>query len=333
MRVVSQYIVGNNDAGPKAKIDIEQILKKSYNAKIFTNKIKNNSEKNIESKIKKILFSYRCLRTKEITIIQIPFTNKIKILNMAKRKIGLIHDIDGLRHNDKELLKREIDALNQYQGVIVHNNAMKNILIENGLKTKIAEMELFDYLVDEKFYIKENKFNKKEVKIAYPGNLEPNKAKFIYDLEDEKMNFNLFIYGNYLEHKKLKNKKIEYKGSFPTKTIVNNLEGDLGLVWSGELDEKDEENGEKGYTRFNTPHKLSCFLTAGMPVIVWEKSAVAPIVEKYNLGYKIKNIYDINKINFDDYDEKRRNAIIISKKLRDGYFTKTAVEKIMKGFI
>lgn len=330
MRVVSQYVVSNNDAGPKAKTDIEQILKSNYDAKVFTNKVKNNKEKNINNKIKKFLFSYKALNTNEITIIQIPFTNKIKILDLAKNKIGIIHDVNGIRYNNEELLKQEINAFNQYKGIIVHNDTMKDLLIEKGLKTDITEIELFDYLVDEEFYIKEKKFDKKNIKIAYPGNLEPNKAKFIYDLNETEMNFELCIYGNYLEREKIKNRKIVYKGSFPPNKIVNNLDEDLGLVWSGCLDEKDEKQGEKGYTKYNTPHKLSCFLTAGIPVIVWEKSAIAKIVEKYDIGYKINNVYDINKINFDDYDRKKENTINISKKLREGYFTKKAIEEMMK---
>ena len=154
MRVVSQYIVTNNDAGPKAKTDIEEILRKSYNAKIFTNKVRNNEENNVKSKIKKFIFSTLSLKSEEMTIIQIPFSNKIKILNMAKNKIGLIHDIDGLRYNNEKLLKEEINALNQYQGIIVHNDAMEKVLKDNGLTTKTEKIELFDYLVDDNFFIK-----------------------------------------------------------------------------------------------------------------------------------------------------------------------------------
>lgn len=245
MRVVSQYIVTNNDAGPKAKTDIEEILRKSYNAKIFTNKVRNNEENNVKSKIKKFIFSTLSLKSEEMTIIQIPFSNKIKILNMAKNKIGLIHDIDGLRYNNEKLLKEEINALNQYQGIIVHNDAMEKVLKDNGLTTKTEKIELFDYLVDDNFFIKERKFNKNDIKIAYPGNLEPNKASFLYNLDENRMNFRLSIYGNYLEKDKLKNNKIVYKGSFPPNVIIERLEEDLGLVWSGKIDESDIENGEK----------------------------------------------------------------------------------------
>ncbi len=330
MRVVSQYIVSNNDAGPKAKIDVEKLLKKNYNAKIYTNKVNNNQEKRFFSKIKKILFSYIHLRTNETTVIQIPYTNKCGILNLSKNKIGIIHDVNGLRYNDEKLLKEEIKAFNQYNGIIVHNDAMKNELIKNGLTTKTVELKLFDYLIDGDIQIKNEKFDAKNVRIAYPGNLEMNKAKFVYELEEKNMNFKLCLYGDYFEKEKLNNKKIEHKGSFSSEKLIENLNEDLGLVWSGKIDESDQENGEKGYTRYNMPHKLSCFLAAGIPVIVWEKSAAAQIIDEYNVGYKINNIYDINKIDFKDYDIKKENAIKISEKIRNGYFTQTAINDILK---
>lgn len=330
MRVISQYIVSNNDAGPKAKIDVEKLLRKNYNAKIYTNKINNNQEKRIFSKIKKFLFSYIHLKTNETTVIQIPYTNKCEILNLSKNKIGIIHDVNGLRYNDEKLLKEEIKAFNQYNGIIVHNDVMKNELIKNGLTTKTVELKLFDYLIDRDIQIKNEKFDAKNVRIAYPGNLEMNKAKFVYELEEENMNFKLCLYGDYLEKEKLNNKKIEHKGSFSSEKLIENLNADLGLVWSGKIDESDQENGEKGYTRYNMPHKLSCFLAAGIPVIVWEKSAAAQIIDEYNVGYKINNIYDINKIDFKDYDIKKENAIKISEKIRNGYFTQTAINDILK---
>lgn len=330
MRVVSQYIVGNNNAGPKAKIDIENILKRNYNAKIYTNKVNNDEEKRFFSKIKKFLFSCIHLNTNEITVIQIPFTNKSKILKLAKNKIGIIHDVDGLRFNDEKLLKEEIEIFNQYEYIIVHNEVMNNKLKENGLTTKTIELKLFDYLVDENIQVKTRKMNEKNIRIAYPGNLEMNKAKFIYELEEQNMEFKLCLYGDYLEKEKLNNKKIEYRGSFSSEKLVENLNEDLGLVWSGEIDESDQEDGEKRYTKYNMPHKLSCFLATGIPVIVWEKSAAARIVDEYNLGYKISNIYDINKIDFGDYDIKKENAIKMSEKIKNGYFTKTAVNYILK---
>lgn len=328
MRVISQYIASENNAGPKAKVDIERILKKEYEAKIYTNKVKGLEEKKIKYKIKKLIFSKMHLRTSDITVIQIPFTNKKSILKLARNKIGIIHDIDGLRFNKKSLLQEEVEALNLYKVLIVHNNTMKKILTENGVNTPMVTLEIFDYLLKEcKPIYSQNENPLNELTIIYPGNLEPRKAKFLYSLEANKMNFKIAAYGPYYE--KNNNSKIIYKGSFSPDELPYKLEGTLGLVWSGEIDSSDEEINEKYYNKFNTPHKLSSFLAAGIPVIVWEKSAIAEIIDKYNVGYKINNIYEINNIDLNDYEEKKENAKKISRKIREGYFTKKAFLEAM----
>lgn len=331
MRVVSQYVANKNNAGPKAKIDIEKILKQYYNAKIYTNKV-NDFKPNFFSKIKKFFFSRNALKTNDFVVIQIPFSNKTEVLKLAKNKIGMIHDLDGIRFQNEKLLREEINCLNMYKYVIVHNEIMKEYLISKGLKVPAISIELFDYLVNEENEEKKEKrnFNSQNPIIAYPGNLEKRKAEFIYDLNEEKMNFKLLVYGNYFEKEDVNNKKIEYKGAFSPDVIPNKIEGDLGLVWSGMLDESDENLEEKAYNKYNIPHKLSCYLAAGMPVIVWQKAAASKIVDKYNIGYKINNLYDINKIDFYDYKEKKKNVEILSKKIKGGYFTKTALDKILK---
>ena len=329
MKVISQYIADVNNAGPKAKIDIERILKEVYNAEICTNKVKEFEEKEIQYKLKKILFFRKNLRTKESCVIQIPFTNRKNVLKAAKNKIGIIHDIDGLRYNNMSLLKKEVQALNSYKVLIVHNNTMKKFLIENGVLTPLVTLEIFDYLIKDGIPItnkNENLFI--EPTIIYPGNLEPRKAKFLYDLEDTKMKFNIAAYGPYYEENE--NKKIIHKGSFTPDELPYKLQGQLGLVWAGEIDDSDEDIGEKHYNKYNTPHKLSSFLVAGIPIIVWEKAAIAELIDKYNIGYKINNLYEINKLDFSDYEEKKRNASILSQKVIEGYFTKTAFEQVIE---
>ena len=79
MRVVSQYVANKNNVGPKAKIDIEKILKQNYNAQIYTNKV-NDFKPNFFSKIKKLFFSRNALKTNDFVIIQIPFSNKTEVL-------------------------------------------------------------------------------------------------------------------------------------------------------------------------------------------------------------------------------------------------------------
>lgn len=330
MKVISRYIVTNHDAGPKAKVDIENLLKKEYNAEIITYKIKSHRN-NIMDKMKKFIFCKRYLNTKDLVVIQFPFINSIKALSKAENKIGIVHDVEGIRYNDKEILNREITTLNSFKVLIVHNEKMKNYLIENGLTTKCVVLEFFDYLNDNANEAKKE-FNKDNIQIAYPGNWSKNKAKFLYDLDENKMNFRINVYGPNTENDKLSNKKVEYKGSYSPDMIVNKIEGDFGLVWSGDVDENDGNQGEKFYNRYNTPHKLSCFIAAGMPVIVWENAAISDVVKKYNIGYTINSIYDINNLDFSNYNDIKMNVTELSKKISNGYFTKKAMNTAISYF-
>ena len=66
-----------------------------------------------------------------------------------------------------------------------------------------------------------------------------------------------------------------------------------------------------------------------MPVIVWKKAAIAKFVEENNIGYLINNIYEINDIDYTIYDEKVKNVNIIKKRVKEGYYTKKVIEKII----
>lgn len=327
MRVVSQYITTVANAGPKAKIDVEKILKDNFEANIYTNKLLSENDNSIIHKFKKILFTIRALSTKEKVIIQHPFSKNKKMLNLSKNKIAFIHDLDGLRMNDDKLLQEEVEALNLFDCVIAHNAKMKEFLIENKVKTPIYVLELFDYITHEEENNKEREIDN-EIKIVYTGNIERDKAAFLYQLENEKMKFHINVYG--AKEEEILNKKIHYKGKKEANRLPNEMEGNVGLVWDGNIDESDENVGLKNYTKYNNPHKFSCYIAAGLPVIVWRKSAIADFVKKHNIGYVISNLYEINEIDFKDYDIKRNNVKELSKKVRAGYYTKNIIEQITK---
>ena len=326
MRVLSRYVASANDAGPKAKVDVERILKDEYNAKIYTYRMKSQNNTCFE-KIKKVLFGVSHCSKKDITLIQFPFLNLKWLYKNNKKIFVIIHDIGYFRTMDKKLLEKEIAILNMCQGVIVHNKSMQQFLIDHGLAIPTVILEFFDYLCDNNEVVSKMQ---KSVEIIYPGNWSKSKAEFLYQLEERKMKFNINVYGPNTDNDKLINEKISFKGSFKPDELIYNINGNVGLVWSGKLDESDANVGDKFYNLYNTPHKLSCFLAANIPVIVWEKSAIADVVKKYNIGYTISNIYDINNIDFSNYDEVAKNVAKLGKKIRNGYFTKRAISKALK---
>ena len=207
---------------------------------------------------------------------------------------------------------------------------MKKFLIDNGIKeSKIYVLDLFDYICDGELQVDRNRVtNIEEAKVVYAGNLSKEKSPFLHQLEENKMKFNIDVFGVGIDEDI--NKNILFKGKLHPEELPNKLTGNLGLVWDGCFDESDENVTFKNYTKFNNPHKLSCYMAAGLPVIVWEKAAIADFVKKNNIGYTISNIYDINNLDLADYEIKLKNALEIKEKVRNGYFTKTVMKEIIK---
>ena len=327
--VFSQYIKNNLNAGPKAKVDIEKILSTDFNFDTKTIYIDEETTTNIFKRILNLIYkkiyvdmNYEDI---ELALIQAPFTNKQWIMKKLKNKIVLIHDIEGLRNQDEKTLEDEINFYKSCDYIIVHNEVMKDFLVNKGIeKEKIYVIELFDYICEDT-ETKNRTLDEKNPIIVYTGNIE--KAKFINDLTPNDMKFKINFYGTNGEN--VTNKNIINKGAYLPDELPSKIEGNLGLVWDGAVDESDEDISFKKYTKYNNPHKLSCYISSGLPVIVWKKSAVAQFVEKYNIGYTISNIYEINKINLSDYNEKLDNVLKLKKKVQNGYFTKKVVKNIL----
>lgn len=339
IRVLTVKGNGEFTAGPKAPSDIIDILVREYNAKSVLLVNSNNF-------IKKVLYRLKILNTiilsklnKEILIMQFPMYETSKLLNNffmfsmkfinKDKTIVLIHDLDSIRGEDKILKQQELDRLNKVKYIISHNQKMTDYLKKENIKAEIFNLEIFDYLCDKKEkFERHNVIDPLNYSVIYAGNLNKIKSPFVHQLEENKLKFTLNLYGIGID--KDINSKLKYKGKFSPNELPDNLVGDLGLIWDGNFDESDEEKRYKMYTKYNNPHKLSCYVAAGIPVIAWEKAAIADFIKKYNIGYTVKNIYDINNLTFDDYEIKQKNISELQKKVRSGYFTKRVVSEILK---
>lgn len=334
----------NFNAGQKAPSDIVKIISDSFDS--YSSFIDNfNSEEffNNHNIIYRILCRYSFLkifaksrRKKEILLIQYPmeertnFLNKLFLFNMKflrkNKSIILIHDLDGIRYQNDTYLKQDIDRLNKVEYVIAHNDIMKERLIHDGVKSKIYTLKLFDYLCDYDNEIKDIPLDKNNPIVIYAGNLSSQKSPFIHELKNIK--FTLNLYGVGIDKDISKN--ILYKGKYPAEILPNKLVGNLGLIWDGKSDSSDSNIGMKNYTKYNNPHKLSCYIAAGLPVIVWEKSAISKFVKDNNIGYTIKEINDINKLDLTDYEIKKENVKKLQVKVRNGEYTKNVINEILK---
>lgn len=314
-----------NTASSKAKTDVNDILEsEDYQPIYFNTHI---------TRIKKLLFA-RILANKVISkvqnnyfIIQYPmyshYMTKLLLHKASKSNkaltIGLLHDVASLRNStvDHETLEDEISFFNSFAVLIAHNNKMKRWLEQNGTTTPIVSLDIFDYLNPQP--ILHPKFSGT---LIFAGNLE--KADFLQQV-NSKLSINLYGPNKANDYPD----NVVYKGIYSAEELPAHLEGSFGLVWDG--NSVDECNGPYGeYLKYNNPHKTSLYLSSGLPVIIWKKAAMADFILKNNLGLAVDSLNDVDeeiaKLTSDKYQQMLSNVAIIANKLRNGYFTKHAIE-------
>lgn len=336
--IVDKLLDLQNDAGFKARIDVINILKEEeYN--YVSIRYKKNSISDI------INLAYDTLKIDfekdSQIIIQYPLNEYIIkfLLKKAKTKnckvICFIHDIQTLRNSlAKDKVKKEIKMFNKFDYIISHNSIMTKWLRENGVTSKICDLHLFDYLASEN--INSDKDINDGFKIAYAtGRLGTSKSKFLLNIDclsDE--NNTYLLYGNIIDELKgkiLSMQHVEYLGAIAPDLISKNIDGHFGLIWdSGKVEECTGKFGF--YTRFNNPHKLSMYIAANLPVIAWNKSAIADFIIEKNIGFCIENLYDIKKRSSDltseEYNQMKENVKKISAEVRNGFYTKNVIQKL-----
>ncbi|MFN2457674.1 MAG: hypothetical protein ABR502_05690 [Chitinophagaceae bacterium] len=242
----------------------------------------------------------------------------IRLLRFRKsvKKICILSDIDGLRDDNKRLLETEVLFFRSADYFITHNDMMKNWLMKQMPGAKVSNHEFFPFLTPPPI--------QKQLKsktIVFAGNLE--KSKFLNDLwkigSVEGLLFNLYGEG-YLENEKNKINTV-FKGIYEAYDLPQHIDGSFGLVWDG--DSIEDINGAYGnYLRYNSPHKLSLYLVAGLPVIAHTDAACALLIKKYNIGFTVNTLYEIadkiNKLHEDEYQAMHERCLELGQKISTG---------------
>lgn len=237
--------------------------------------------------------------------------------------IGLLHDIQELRYNSSGsgLEKGTFDLFQSFDVIIVHNANMRKWMIEHGFSMKkMVDLGAFDYLSKD---VQIKKFSK-YAPLVIAGNLDSAKAGYLSQLHSiAGVEWNLYG-ANFNEEKCGCN----YYGAFTPEDMPNVLNGSYGVVWDGSSIESC--SGSRGeYLQYNNPHKLSLYLRAGMPVIIWNKSAAADFVLKESVGVAVGALSELPRklfgVDDDAYDKMVARCREISKKIGSGYFVGKAL--------
>ena len=335
----SEYSYRGNHAGTKARNDVEEILgqmgAKPINANTFELRCDEKEEhiySNVKNRFDLLGLFLRIQRIKKQTVfIQYPmlafdFQEKyFREIVKHNKLVLLIHDLHCLRIPNEEKLKKEISLLNIASVLIVHNRFMAQKVKALGVNVpQIYCLEMFDYLCSGPL----NQKHCEKKSIAFAGNL--GKSEFLPELVQSNPQIEFKFYG-FGWNDKWDNKNVKYCGSFKPEIIPEKISAGFGLVWDGNsIVDGAGPLGE--YTRINNPHKLSLYLVAGIPVIVWEKAAVAEFVEKYNVGITVERIDDLSTvldtITEQMYADMKQNAIKIRAKLVCGDFLKGILNQL-----
>lgn len=333
IKYIGEGNCSGNHAGNKARSDINTIMEKHYGKALL-----NFNHYKFESKFQKIKFMLSrdmlCTLGSAITlsnniaVLQYPFYYDFMTKWCLKRFVKnnlvafVVHDVDILRDAGKSTLEETLDELNAAKILIVHNSHMKNKLKEIGVTTPMIELELFDYVLNT---IPQSNY-KKNHNIIFAGNLE--KSKFLLSERIQRLGIGFNLYGPNYEKSKIHWDNIFYKGSYTPDEIPYKLRGSFGLVWDGtSTDTCDGAMGQ--YMQYNNPHKLSLYIAAGVPVIVWRKAAIADFVKKSGIGFVIDSLGEIaekrDKITPHEYNMFINNTKVLQRQICQGEFTHRAL--------
>ena len=330
---LSRNYRGVDNAGNKAKTDIEQIMESHGFRNVG---LKQTRYRNVVVAFCRTLFSVLksilCLRKGDVLVLQYPLKKYYAfVCNMAHLRgckvVTLIHDLGSFRRK-KLTIPQEIARLDHSDCVIVHSERMRDWLLEHGIKAKLQILEIFDYLSDSQ-PVAGNDVPKSPNRILFVGALSSYHNDFLYKQANSPRSYDIVLYGSGLETEKLEG-KVDYKGFVSSDELIATAEGEYGLAWYGcSLEGGSGALGE--YLQYNAPHKMSLYIRCGLPIIVWEKAGLAPFVKKNNVGICISSLTELEdilpKISAGQYMEMKKNVLQIADKLSHGYYCFKAIKQ------
>ncbi|MBQ9479250.1 MAG: hypothetical protein IJU71_06825 [Selenomonadaceae bacterium] len=324
----------DNNAGNKARRDIDRILtRRGYHL------LENIIETRFGSTLEKINYVLNVDTWKKIVrlckvdgldvIAQFPvYGNRLMRATLnelfdCNRMVFVIHDLDALRNFAAQSAREELERLNRAQLLIVHNRKMRDKLIESGVKTKMIELGLFDYLLDE---VPPAPSVDERNRIVFAGNLA--KSTFLRSINEIDVECKLFGAGI---DENILSDKVSYGGSYSPEEIPFKLGGGVGLIWDG--DSIDTCSGAFGtYLKLNNPHKLSLYIAAGLPVVTWTEAAIADFIVKHGIGFTVESLRDlptaIGSLTADESRTMVDNSARIRKEIVIGRYTDQALDRV-----
>ena len=228
---------------------------------------------------------------------------------------------DDIKAHKNEIMP-EIKRFNQCDYIICHNKQMSKRLAMLGCTAQMVPLTIFDYFTED-FIPKERPLT--IPCISFAGNL--GKSPFLKKLDQsvDTSVLQFHVYG--MPQAQYSN--LFYCGSLPADQLPLLLEGNYGLIWEGGYEVHERNN----YLRYNNPHKASLYITAGLPIIVWSKAAIADFVQEHKLGICLDSLDEleekITSVSQEEYQMLRENCLKLRHSLINGNYIKDALNHIL----
>lgn len=254
----------------------------------------------------------------DIVVCQFPTWNGLKFERALVKHIKayhgqiviFVHDVVALMFEGNRYLLPEIaDLYNQAEVLIVPSYAMKEFLLENGVRKdmKFVIQEMWDYTTDIHFIDKP----KWKREIHFAGDL----GRFLFPHEWD-YNVPLKVYSD----KPCSGKAVQGMGWMnPSALLLELAKGGYGLLWPG-------DDCMRQYMRYNNNTKLSTYLAAGIPVIVPRGISNQYLIEENHLGLTVDSLDEavekVQDVTEQQYQEYVHYVGKFAELLRNGYFTR-----------
>lgn len=329
--IVTSVEEGKLIGGNKAKKDVRFFLTNNSDFQPI-----NIIEK--KGKLKKLIYSQTILKkiVKESKadnfILQYPVASEFlenSFIRLVRKYTNanffiLVHDISSLQYPDivgKGFQERELNLFRKADGLIIHNKEMKKWLLNHNVNVPMVELGVFDYQTDDPM----------QKNIPFSGSIDfaggLGRAGFLQKL---KIKHSIHIMGpNRMEYYP---ECVKYDGQFTPDKLAKHLLQNFGLVWSG--DSIETCTGSLGqYLKYNDPHKVSLYLSNGMPIIIWREAALAGLIRDKKLGIVVDDLNNLDEtldaISNDEYVEMKNNARRFGEMIRKGSFITHAANLII----
>jgi len=253
----------------------------------------------------------------------------LNVLNNRRRKIiCIVTDIDGIKDSDEKKLKQDLKRLKKFRYFIVHNPFMQQWLQQYGVEGTFSRLILFDYLTTEEPVVRERSFD-----VIYAGNVAYRPfVNQLHTLAANSPQMRFHIHGPVGDLDVKQGTNLSYHGVSDAHSLPSRLEGSYGLIWEGDSISS-LQGGFAEYLKYISPHKLSMYIAAGIPVICHPKMAIAGFVTGEGIGFTVTDLayleYLLAGISAEQYEMMRKNCLRLRPRVTEGQCLAEAMKDLL----